>query len=178
MAIPTLSTERLCLRAFRDEDLDAYAELCADPEVMRFLGPTMGRAEAWRHMAMVLGHWQLRGFGLWAVELAASAQLVGRIGCWQPEGWPGLEVGWTLARPFWGHGYALEGARASAAWAFEHLGVTQVVSLIVPENQRSIYVAEALGETYAHDLDHFGRRHRVYSLTRETWCHGHPAGWR
>ena len=100
----TLASRRLLLRMFRESDLDAYAAMCGDPEVMRYLGDgyPLTRAEAWRNMALVLGHWQLRGFGLWAVEERATGLLAGRVGCWQPEGWPGLEIGWALRREFLG----------------------------------------------------------------------------
>ena len=93
------NSDRLLLRMFRESDLDAYAEMCGDAEVMRYLGDghTFTRAEAWRNMALVIGHWQLRGFGLWAVEERSTGLLAGRVGCWQPEGWPGFEVGWALA---------------------------------------------------------------------------------
>jgi len=142
----TLVTERLVLRMFRESDLDAYAAICSDPEVMRYLAPSpMTRAEAWRNMAMVLGHWQLRGYGLWAVEERGSGLLAGRVGCWRPEGWPGLEVGWMLGREFWGHGYATEAARAALGWAFIELRQAHVISLIRPENARSIGVARRLG---------------------------------
>jgi len=81
-----IETERLVLRTFRESDTDAYAEMLGDAEVMRFLGgKTMSRQEAWRNMAMVLGHWQLRGYGFWAVEERASGELVGRVGCWCPK---------------------------------------------------------------------------------------------
>ncbi len=142
----TLETERLILRQFREEDLDAYAEMVGDPEVMRYLGSgPMSRDEAWRNMAMVLGHWRLRGFGMWAVEARATGEMVGRVGCWRPEGWPGMEVGWTLRRAFWGLGYATEAGRASLAAAFDRLRQRRVVSLIHGENQASIRVARRLG---------------------------------
>lgn len=142
-----VETERLTLRLFRESDLDAYAEMCSDPEVMRHMaqGRAMTRAEAWRHMAMVLGHWQLRGFGMWAVEERDSGELAGRVGCWRPEGWPALEVGWTLRRSHWGRGIATEAARASIKFAFETLNEEKVLHLIEPENLRSIRVAERLG---------------------------------
>src|SRR5829696_4722730 len=96
--IPTLATERLILRPFRDEDLDTYAEICADPEVMRYLGDgtPLDRVGAWRQLAFIVGHWQLKGFGLWALEEKASGALIGRAGLLHPEGWPGFELGWTL----------------------------------------------------------------------------------
>jgi RimJ/RimL family protein N-acetyltransferase len=143
-----LETERLILRHFRPADIDAYADLCADPEVMKFLNATgtpISRADAWRQMSMYLGHWELRGFGTWAVEERASGAFVGRVGLHYPEGWPDRELGWTIARRFWGKGYASEAARASIAHAFEALGWPHLVSLIHPDNHRSARLAERLG---------------------------------
>jgi RimJ/RimL family protein N-acetyltransferase len=79
--MPTLQTDRLVLRMFRLKDFDAYAQMLADPEVQRYLGDgkPASRSEAWRHMAMLLGHWQLLGFGLWAVEERASGALIGHL---------------------------------------------------------------------------------------------------
>lgn len=170
--IPVLETARLRLRSFRDEDLDDYAALCADPEVMRYLGTgqTLGRAEAWRQMAFILGHWRLRGFGLWAVEARDSGELLGRIGHLHPEGWPGFEVAWTLARPHWGKGYATEGARAAVAHAFTALGRDRVISLIHPENRASIRVAERIGERPTGRAEVFGHEVIVYELTRQRWA--------
>jgi RimJ/RimL family protein N-acetyltransferase len=169
MVKDSLETERLVLRMFRESDTDAYAEMVGDPEVMRFLGggQPVPRAEAWRNMAMVLGHWHLRGYGMWAVEEQASGELVGRVGCWRPEGWPGLEVGWTLRRRFWGRGYATEAARASVAYAFEALDQTRVISLIAPENVNSIRVAERLGEKPEGEWDIFGTKVIIYAVGRE-----------
>src|SRR5919202_1335420 len=133
----TLETERLILREFRDSDTDEYAELCADEEVMRYVGGrALNRAEAWRQMAMLAGHWLLRGYGFWAVEEKRTGALVGRVGCWRPEGWLDFEIGWTLARKFWGRGYATEAARASMDYAFTRLGRRHVVSIIHPDNAR------------------------------------------
>ena len=143
-----LETERLVLRPFRESDLDAYADLCADPMVMKFLnatGSTISRADAWRQMAMYLGHWELRGFGTWAVVERATEEFVGRVGLHYPEGWPDRELGWTIASKFWGRGYATEAARASITHAFTTLGWTHLVSRIHPENHRSARLAERLG---------------------------------
>ena len=95
-----LQTERLDLRMFREADFDAYADICTDAEVARYLGDgkPLSRIDAWRSLAAILGHWQLRGYGLWAVEERATGVLIGRIGCYFPSGWPGFEVGWALRR--------------------------------------------------------------------------------
>ena len=89
MTIPTLTSERLILRPFRENDLDAFARCCQDEETMRYLGGTLSREDAWRQMAMLLGHWQLRGYGMWALEERATGAFVGRLGFHRPEGWPG-----------------------------------------------------------------------------------------
>jgi RimJ/RimL family protein N-acetyltransferase len=145
--VTELTTERLLLRRFAAADLDEWAAICANDEVMRFLGRAGGidRDEAWRDMAFVLGHWELRGYGLFAVVERASGDLVGRVGPWMPEGWPHLEVGWTIGRPWWGRGYATEAARASARFAFDELGADHVIHLIADGNDRSQAVAEHLG---------------------------------
>jgi RimJ/RimL family protein N-acetyltransferase len=123
MAIPRLETARLILREWQEGDFDAYARLCVDPEVMRSLGgTTLSVLEAWRHMAYLVGHWALRGFGHWAVEEKATGQFVGRLGFQEPQGWPGFEVGWTLAKDRWGRGYATEGATTALEYAFSTLG--------------------------------------------------------
>ncbi len=165
----TLETDRLYLRQFRESDLDAYAEMCADPEVMRYIGQEISRFEAWRSMAAVLGHWQLRGFGLWAVEEKISGAMMGRIGCWRPEGWIDFEIGWTLRHAYWGKGYAIEAARASVQYAFEQLNRSHVISLINPANSRSIRVAEQLGETPSGRTELFGKEVLIYRLERQDW---------
>jgi RimJ/RimL family protein N-acetyltransferase len=145
--IPTLETERLWLRPFRPSDFDAYAELTADPEVARYLlRGVFSREQAWRVLAFLMGHWQLRGCGMWAVESKATAEFLGTLGFADPAGWPGFELAWTLARRFWGNGYATEGAQTALAYAFTRLGKNRVISLIHPDNQASIRVAERLGE--------------------------------
>jgi RimJ/RimL family protein N-acetyltransferase len=167
----TLETERLLLRPFRDDDIDAYAAMCAHPEVMRYIGgrSVLSREDAWRQMAMIVGHWQLRGFGLWAVEERASGSLVGRVGLYYPEGWPDREVAWTLARPYWGRGFALEAARAALGHAFGRLGWHRAISLIDPENHRSIRLAERLGERFEQEVTLRGHRLSLYAIHRDAW---------
>ena len=166
--IPELETDRLQLRGLMPEDLDAYAAMYADPEVMRYLedGRPLDRDAAWRSMALHLGHWLLRGYGQWAVVERATGEFIGRAGLWQPEGWPALEVGWVLARPFWGHGYATEAARAAISYAFNQLDAARVISLIRPDNSPSIRLAERLGETYERTIDLLGERAHLYGIDR------------
>ena len=143
-----LETERLKLRMWRENDLDAYADICADPAVMRYLGAgkVMTRHEAWRSMAFFIGHFHLRGYSHWAVEEKATGAMIGRIGFLNPEGWPGFEIGWTLARHAWGKGYATEGAKVALQYAFDTLDQPHVISLIHPDNAPSRRVAEKLGQ--------------------------------
>jgi RimJ/RimL family protein N-acetyltransferase len=163
--VPELETERLLLRGWRESDIDAWAELCADDEVMRSLGHESGLTfgDAWGEMARLAGHWALKGFGHWVLELRASGELAGRAGLFHPPDWPGLEVGWTVGRPHWGNGYAGEAARASMEWARVELGADHLISLIADENVRSQRVAEKLGmeqegraQVRGHDLRVYG----------------------
>jgi len=167
--IPTLTTERLILRGFREEDLDAYAEICASIEVMRFIGngQPLSRSQTWDQVARLLGHWLLRGYGMWAVEKRADRELIGRIGFINPEGWPGFELGWCLGRPFWGCGYATEGAKSALQHAFTELRRQHLISLIYPENEASIRVAQRLGETLEGETRLSGKRVLIYGINRQ-----------
>ncbi len=165
-----LETERLLLRMWREDDFEASAEICADPEVMRYLGgKTFNRMEAWRHMAVMVGHWQLRGYGHWAVEEKASGKFIGRIGFLYPEGWPGCELGWTLAPHAQGKGFAIEGVRRALEHAFTEMDRDHVISLINPLNQASLRVAERLGEKVEGRTELFDTEVLIYGIDRETW---------
>ena len=147
MNVPVLETERLTLRGFREDDLDEMAAISADPEVTKWVGDDDGlsREDTWRRIAYWVGHWELRGCGQWALIERETGRLVGRAGLLQPEAWPGLEVGWLVAREHWGRGFAPEAGRASADWARDELGATHIISLIEDSNERSARVAEKLG---------------------------------
>ena len=147
----TLGTERLVLRPFEDADLDDYAAITADPTVQRWVGGPLGRDDTWRQIALFRGHEVLRGWTLHAVVERSSGRVVGRCGLWRPEGWPGVEIGWLLARDVWGHGYATEAATAWRDHAFGGLGIPELISIIDPENAASIRVAERIGHAYLRD---------------------------
>jgi RimJ/RimL family protein N-acetyltransferase len=163
-----LETERLRLRPFVEADLDAYARLCADPETMQYIGPgtPLTRAEAWRSIAQILGHWHLRGYGLWAAEDKRNGAFVGRIGLIYPEGWPAIEVGWLIDRARWGEGLATEGGRAAMQFAFDHLHLERISSLIRPQNAASIRVAEKLGMQPERSTQLFGLDVVIYARDR------------
>ncbi|HEY4129526.1 MAG TPA: GNAT family N-acetyltransferase [Gemmatimonadaceae bacterium] len=164
MTIPTLTTQRLVLREFRESDFPAYVEMIGDPEVARFLadGKPLDRVNAWRQMAMFAGHWTLRGYGIWAVEERATGNFIGRIGCFNPEGWPAFEIGYTLTRAAWGKGYASEGAAASLDYARNVLKKRDIISVIRPDNIGSQRVATRLGATLAETVDFYGAPALIY----------------
>ncbi|MBI1328655.1 MAG: GNAT family N-acetyltransferase [Alphaproteobacteria bacterium] len=172
--IPRLETGRLILREFRQADLDAFASFMADPEVTRYIAPApMNRADAWRSMASALGHWMLLGYGTWAVERKSDGALMGRVGMINPEGWPSLEIGWTLGKPYWGGGYATEAAAAAMRYAFLTQPVDRLISCIDPDNTPSQAVAQRLGETKGERiaLTVGGKDYPadMWSITREEW---------
>lgn len=166
-AIPVVETPRLVLRAFCGDDFEAYAQLCADPEVMRFLGAgePLGREDAWRNLAVMAGHWSLRGFGPWAAVEKASGEFVGRIGFFEPQGWPDFELGWVLARPYWKRGLATEAAKAALEFAFTTLRRRRVISLIRPQNAASIRVAERIGEHLDGSVQLMGKEALIYAIS-------------
>ena len=140
-----IRTERLVLRGWRQSDFTNYAAYYEEAETARFVGGRMDRAKAWRHMATLIGHWALRGYGVWAVDERATGAFVGGIGLWEPEGWPELEVGYWLVRSAQGKGYAVEAATRARQFAYEDLGATTLVSYIDPANAPSQRTAERMG---------------------------------
>jgi len=174
LMIPRLETERLILREWCSDDFEPLAEFLADGDVMRYLsGKPLSRSDAWRSMATSIGHWHLRGHGVWAVERKADNAFIGRIGLINPEGWPGLEVGWTLGKPYWGQGYATEAAIASMNYGFLTQPVERLISVIDPRNVASQAVAQRLGETKGErrELVIGGETFTadIWSISRDAW---------
>jgi len=168
--IPVLESERLRLRGWDIDDADALRRIYADPITMQHIGDgsTMPPDAAFKALAIMLGHWALRGFGQWAVTDRATGEVLGRAGLYEPEGWPGTEVGWLLDRPHWGQGLGTEAAQLAMAWAWETLEVEQLLHLIRPDNHASIRVAKKLGATYGRQMDIDGGPVQVYVQHRPT----------
>ena len=140
-----IETQRLILRLPRPEDFDRYAEMHADEETARHIGGAMPRAAGWRKFLQMPGAWAMQGYAMFSVVEKSSGKWIGQVGPWQPEGWPGTEVGWAFHRDSWGKGYAREGAIATVDWAFANLGWTEVIHSINPENTASQALAKRLG---------------------------------
>ena len=179
--VAEFQTERLQLRAWRDEDLAPFAAMNADPVVCRFLPSTLTRAESDAVAGRIRFFMQAEGWGLWAAELKETGDFLGFIGLSRPAFdapfTPCVEVGWRLAARFHGRGLASEGARAAAAYAFGTLGLDEVVAFTVPDNLASRRVMEKLGMTRDphDDFDHPKlpeghplRRHVLYRLRSPT----------
>jgi RimJ/RimL family protein N-acetyltransferase len=144
---PTIETRRLILRPTAPEDFEPWAACVADEETMRYLGGVQARPIAWRGFMTMAGAWAMQGFSMFSVIEKATGRWVGRLGPWQPDGWPGTEVGWAIIRDAWGRGYATEGATAAMDWAFDHLGWVEVIHSIDTENVASQNVARRLGSS-------------------------------
>ncbi|MBL8644271.1 MAG: GNAT family N-acetyltransferase [Rhodospirillaceae bacterium] len=136
------------MRAFQEPDIAGVVAMYADEDFSRFItfdGKPYGRENSWRSMSNIMGHWALRGYGMWAVVETASNDLVGFAGPHFPEGWPAKEVGWAIGKDYWGKGYATEAAQAAMDYARTALKWPHVIHVINPLNTRSITVAERLG---------------------------------
>lgn len=169
---PCIETERLILRQWRRDDFDRYAEMFAAPETHHIGGP-LTRGDAWRRFLQMPGAWALQGYAMFAIEEKASCRFMGQAGPWQPDGWPGTEVGYALHPQAWGRGYATEACTAAMDWAFDVLGWTEVIHSISPANTDSQAVAARLGArnrgpgAFPAPLDTLGIE--IWSQTREQW---------
>ena len=159
----SLETARLRLRQWREADFDAFARYYADAETARFVGGLKDPDQAWRHMALQVGHWRLRGFGYWALEEKSSEAFIGSAGLWQSPGWPELELGYWLMKEQQGKGYANEACLRCIEYARNTLRARSLVSYIDPRNESSIRVAQRLGAVYDGTIELASHGpHRVY----------------
>lgn len=163
ISIPVVKTERLILRGPAAQDLAPVYDFYAS-ERSRFVGGPCSREQAWRALAMEIGHWALRGYGRWLVEERATGATVGMVGIFNPEGWPGTEIGWDLFNGHEGKGYATEAGAAARDYAYRVLGLESVVSLTRTDNTRSAAVAQRLGAVLEGEITH--ERHGAMHVWR------------
>jgi RimJ/RimL family protein N-acetyltransferase len=177
-----IRTDRLLLRRWRDSDREPFATMNADRAVTQHLQGPMSRERSDDFIDRIEAHWDAHGWGLWAVEVPGVASFIGYVGLWPADYVADemVEVGWRLAREHWGHGYATEAAREALRFGFVEVGLDEIVSFTVPQNERSWRVMERIGlvRDPAGDFDHprvdaaahphlVG--HVLYRLSREAW---------
>ena len=187
MNAATLTSERLILRPWRDEDLDPLFAINGDPESMRYFAATMSRVESDAWAARMRAHFAEHGWGFWVVVEAATGAFVGVVGLmsipWQADFTPAVEIGWRIAPGFRRLGYAEEAARAALAHGFGTLGLSSIVAFTVPGNAASWKLMEKLGMMAAGEFDHprlpeghHYRRHLLYRLDQAGWRDGARLG--
>jgi len=166
--VPSIRTERLDLVGWEPRHFEAFASMHADPETMKRIGDgkPLDRVGAWLHLAMLVGHWALRGYGVWALEARATGELAGRAGLLHPEGWSDPELSWMLRPELRGRGLATEAARAVLRFAWEELGFDRLMSLVRPENAASRHLAAKLGGTLDDTIEFMGKPMFVFRYTR------------
>lgn len=176
--VSELRTERLLLRQWQEADLEPFAQLNADPEVMTHFPSLLTRERSDALARDISDSIEEQGWGLWAVEVVDGPSFIGFVGLNEPRFEahfiPAVEVGWRLGREHWGYGYATEAARAAVDFGFGELGLDEIVAMVAPANARSRAVAERLGMTRnpADDFDHPRipegplQRHVLYRLAR------------
>lgn len=168
-----LETDRLLLRQWREEDLDPYARICADPEVMRYLPGILTREESAKQIERFVRHWEEHGYGLWAIEEKKTGTFIGFIGLLRQDDWSEgehkVEVGWRLDRSFWGNGLATEGALASLRYGFNRLKLPRIISICDPRNSASWRVMEKCGLTYQGEIHWRGYEDIWYAIDRDEW---------
>jgi ribosomal-protein-alanine N-acetyltransferase len=167
-----IETQRLLLRSFSIDDLDAFAALNADPDVMRYIGD--GRPQSMEQTQIrlnaVLDHWKQHGFGLFTAIEKSSGEFVGFCGLKYLDTSSEIEVGYRLAKKFWGFGLATEAARVSLRYGFETLRLDRIVAVVQPENGASCRVIEKIGLRYVKNARFYDTDVRYYAITREEYC--------
>lgn len=164
-----IETQRLILRSFTSDDLDELALIGSDPEVMRFIGDgkPQSREQTAARLNSIIEHRNRHGFGVFAVVDKASGALMGYCGLQFLDNTPEIEVGYRLAKRFWGMGFASEAATASLRYGFEELGLDRIVAVVQPENFASQRVLEKIGLTFVKDARYYNTDVRYYAITRD-----------
>ncbi|WP_163836174.1 GNAT family N-acetyltransferase [Spartinivicinus ruber] len=164
--VPVIKTNRLILRGFDHSDLDAYARICQNPDFMKFLsaGKPLTREQAWEQIEFIINHWSEHNCGLWAVVEQSTNELIGRVGLQYSDDWDGLQIGWALSPAHWRKGYATEAVQSVIDWISNRQITSELLCLILPENIKSIALAERLGLSYSHDMKYQGKKVYVYTL--------------
>ena len=175
MAIPihSIETGRLLLRMPMLADAEALMGIIWDPEVVEqkqvtLLEPPGGLDLALKNSHDMIRQWQLRGYGQWSVIEKATGHVIGCVGFYHPQKWPGVDLGWVIHRSRWGYGFATEAATAARGWVWKQTQIDRIISLIAPDDRRSIRIATKIGERFERaDVDPVhGESVHVYTIAR------------
>lgn len=163
---PLVETEDLILRGYREDDFEAFAAFGASDRA-RFVGGPQDRWVSWRSFMAGIGHWTLRGYGMWIVEHRETGHVAGRVGLIFNDGWDEPELGWHIYDGFEGKGYAFQACIAARNYAARHFGLDGVISYINAENTRSIALAERLGARFEREGDVLGNPCQIWRHPKE-----------
>ena len=167
MTIPTLQTDRLILRAPTQNDFPVYKSFYADEAGSAFYGGPLSEEQAWKKLAYDLGHWPLRGYGMWSVEERSTGKMIGGCGLVWPEGWPRSELTWWIVPAARRKGYAIEASHAAIDFAYQTLGWAQVETHMDDDNGPARCLAMKLsGTAIARERFPDGERRDVFALPR------------
>ncbi len=167
--IPEIETERLLLRAPRSDDFQTYRDFFADAAASAFYGGPLETHQAWRVLATDLGHWQLRGYGRWAIESREDGMMIGGCGLWWPAGWPRSELTWWLCPSGRGKGFATEASRAAISFAYDVLDWELVETHIDDDNDVARRLISRLGgKIIARESFPDGHERDIFALPRAT----------
>jgi RimJ/RimL family protein N-acetyltransferase len=177
--IKSVETTRLLLRVPELADAEALMGIIWDPEVVEhkqvtLLEPPGGLDLALMNTNDMIRQWRLRGYGQWSVIEKVTGRVIGCVGFYHPQEWPGVDLGWVLHRSRWGHGFATEAAAAALEWVWAHTQIDRIISLIAPDDRRSMRIATKIGERFERaDVDPVhGEPVHVYAIARVPYTHG------
>jgi RimJ/RimL family protein N-acetyltransferase len=164
-----VETARLLLRPLTSADLDGFAAMNADPDVMRYIGDGKPQTRGQTHLRIyaILDHWDQHGFGLCAIVDRVTRAFIGFCGLQYLDNTSEIEVGYRLAKPFWGAGLATEAARASLRQGFDEFGLDRIVAVVQPGNIASQRVLEKIGLRFVEDARFYNTDVKYYAITRE-----------
>jgi RimJ/RimL family protein N-acetyltransferase len=164
-----LETDRLCLRQFQDRDWIDLHNYYSSPLATKYtVGRKFTEGETWRAMCSMVGHWQLRGYGPYAVEEKSTGNVLGTVGFWYPNDWPSPEIKWALAPAFWGNGFASEAVREVQKTGLQYIPDIALISFIHADNSASIKLALAVGAQFEKEVSFRGTNWHIYRHPRET----------
>jgi RimJ/RimL family protein N-acetyltransferase len=174
LPVDSVETARLLLRVPELADAAALMDILWDPEVVEqkqvtLLVPPGDLALALKNTNDMIRQWELRGYGQWSVIEKATGRVIGCVGFYHPQrAWPGVDLGWVIHRSRWGHGFATEAATAALEWIWASTSIDRIISLIAPDDRRSIRIATKIGERFERaDADPVhGEPAHVYAIAR------------